>query len=239
MCRSGPLLRGRVRGARAGGPARPRALALVEMRSRQNPRRHWSWLWPIGFTLIAVNWMWPIAWSLALVYLHPLVALCFLDRELGRRNPRMQRTYRYCLTAVPVLIGLSIWRLASAPSLPGTDILTQQITHHAGSRILTNVSSHLLVSLHTFIEMLHYAVWLLAIPLISLAAKPWRLSDSPLAKKSWRWRYALTAVLVMGAIAVLGFWAGFIADYPMTRDVYFTVALIHVLVEVPFLLRAL
>ena len=33
-------------------------------------------------------------------------------------------------------------------------------------------------------------------------------------------------------------WAFFLADYPLTRDVYFTVALLHVLAEVPFLLRA-
>ena len=38
---------------------------------------------------------------------------------------------------------------------------------------------------------------------------------------------------------VLLLWGCFLADYPTTRDVYFTVALLHVLAEVPFLLRAL
>jgi hypothetical protein len=34
-------------------------------------------------------------------------------------------------------------------------------------------------------------------------------------------------------------WLCFLADYPTTRDVYFTFAMAHVLAEVPFLLRTL
>ena len=33
----------------------------------------------------------------------------------------------------------------------------------------------------------------------------------------------------------MALWAGFLADYPLTRDVYFTVAMFHVLAEVPHL----
>ena len=40
-------------------------------------------------------------------------------------------------------------------------------------------------------------------------------------------------------IVVLLLWGCFLANYPLTRDVYFTVALLHVLAEVPFLLRIL
>ena len=43
----------------------------------------------------------------------------------------------------------------------------------------------------------------------------------------------------LGGLVVLLLWGCFLADYPLTRDVYFTVALLHVLAEVPFLLRAL
>jgi hypothetical protein len=38
---------------------------------------------------------------------------------------------------------------------------------------------------------------------------------------------------------MLVLWGGFVADYPLTRDIYFTVAMLHVLAEVPFLLRLL
>jgi hypothetical protein len=34
-----------------------------------------------------------------------------------------------------------------------------------------------------------------------------------------------------------GFWVGFLVDYPVTRSLYFTVALVHVLAEIPFLVR--
>src|SRR5262245_42569775 len=62
-------------------------VTLALMRSRQNPRRDWTWLVPAGLTLVALNWLWPFALSLALVYLHPLMALWFLDREIGRMQP--------------------------------------------------------------------------------------------------------------------------------------------------------
>jgi multidrug resistance efflux pump len=60
-----------------------------------------------------------------------------------------------------------------------------------------------------------------------------------MARRSRSWRLALTGVLGLGLLIVLALWAFFLADYPLTRDVYFTVALLHVLAEVPFLLRAL
>lgn len=213
--------------------------ALIYMRSRQNPRRDWGWTAPLAFTLVAVNWLSPWAWGLALVYLHPLVALWLLDRELRRSRPEWRPAYHACLTAVPLLLGLLWWRLANTPSLPGEDVLTLRITQHAGAGILTGVSTHLLVATHTFLEMLHYGVWVLAIPLIGLRSAPWRLTGVPLARRSATWRLALAGLLTTGAVVVLALWGCFLANYPLTRDVYFTVALLHVLAEVPFLLRAL
>ena len=49
----------------------------------------------------------------------------------------------------------------------------------------------------------------------------------------------LQVFLVVGAAVVVILWICFFASYPITRDVYFTLALVHVLAEVPFLLRAL
>jgi hypothetical protein len=42
------------------------------------------------------------------------------------------------------------------------------------------------------------------------------------------------AVLVLGGLVVLVLWACFAVDYATTRDVYFTVAMLHVLAEAPF-----
>jgi hypothetical protein len=212
---------------------------LVHLRSQQKPCREWSWFVPVAVSLVAVTWFAPQLWSLGLVYLHPLVALWILDRELYRRRPEWRRAYHYCLACLPLLLGLLWWHLADAPSLPGNDALTVRITQHAGADILQGVSTHLLVATHTFLEMLHYSVWLVAIPLVGLRTAPWQLSSVPLARRSPNWRLALGSLLGVGALLVLLLWGCFLADYPATRDVYFTVALLHVLAEVPFLLRAL
>lgn len=218
-------------------------VSLALLRSSQNPRRDWWWLIPVGFVLVAANWMWPLAWSVALVYIHPLVALWFLDRELARAKSPWLPGYRLCLVALPLLLGLLWWRLASAPNLPGNDQLTEQIALHAGGGILSGVSTHLLVATHAFLEMLHYGVWVLAVPLVARMAAPWhvksQLEQTPLARRNRLWRIAVAGVLTLGLMIVVVLWAGFAADYPLTRNIYFTVAMLHVLAEVPFLLRVL
>ncbi|MCE9605657.1 MAG: hypothetical protein K8U03_12255 [Planctomycetia bacterium] len=214
-------------------------VALATMRARTNPRRDWSGLLPLAGGLIALAWLWPFAWDLGLVYLHPLVALWFLDRELGRQRSEWQRAYRRMLTIVPICLGLLWWRLADTADLPGIDALSARITHHAGAGILSGVSSRLLVAMHVFLESLHYAVWLLAIPLVTALAAPWRIDRIPLAHRGRFFRNLVAGILLAGAAIVVVFWAGFLTDYPLTRDIYFTVAMLHVLAEVPFLLRLL
>jgi hypothetical protein len=196
-----------------------------------------DWAWPVAFGLVALAWWRPQAWDLALVYLHPLVALWFLDREIKRRRAHWRRAYHACLLAIPVLLAVMWFRLADAPPLSGQDMLSMRITQHAGAGVLRNVSAHALVSTHTFLEMLHYGVWLVAIPLIGLRAAPWRLQSAPLARRSRAWRSAVITVIAAGALVVVALWACFLADYPLTRDVYFAVAIAHVLAEAPFLLR--
>ncbi len=214
-------------------------LALIQMRSRQNPRRDWFWTLPVAFLLMALTWVAPLLWGLALVYLHPLMAFWLLDREIRRSRPEWRTAYQRCLLAVPVLLGFLWWHLADSPSLPGEDALTVRITQHAGASLLPHVSSHLLVATHTFLEMLHYGVWLIAMPLVALRVPPWQLHTIPLARRSRGWYRFVLGLIVMGVLIVLLLWGCFLANYPLTRDVYFTVALLHVLAEVPFLLRTL
>jgi hypothetical protein len=87
--------------------------------------------------------------------------------------------------------------------------------------------------------MLHYGVWIVAIPLVSVKSVPWRLENVPLARRSAGWRLAIAGAVAAGVLLMLALWGGFLADYPLTRDIYFTVAILHVLAEVPFLLRLL
>ena len=150
---------------------------LTHMRSRQNPRREWGWIWPVALGLIAVAWLVPPYWGLALVYLHPLMAFWLLDRELRRSRPEWRPAFHLCLATLPLFLGLLWWRLADARPLPD-DVLIQQIAGHAGADTLT-LSPQLLVGTHTFLEMLHYGVWVLAIPLIGLHSVPWQCKTVP------------------------------------------------------------
>lgn len=213
--------------------------ALVHVRGRLTSRRDWSFALPVAFALVGLNWLAPEWLSLALVYLHPLVALWFLDRHLRRTRPDWRRAYHVCLSLLPVLLALLWWQLADAPPLADGDALGFRITQHAGAGILTGVSSHLLVATHVFLETAHYGVWLLAMPLVGMRVAPWRFDSVPLVRHRHGWPRLIRTALVAGAVLLVLLWFCFLADYPTTRDVYFTVAMLHVLAEVPFLLRML
>src|SRR5262249_32016177 len=142
------------------------------------------------------------------------------------------------LACLPLFLFALWWRLADAPPLPGDDELTRRITAHAGAGGVP-VSPQLLVSKHTFLDLLHYAGWLLASPLIGLRAAPWRLHTLPLPRRSSAGRWGVVGFLGVGLAVVVVLWGCFLADYTTTRTVYFVAAMAHVYAEVPFLLRAL
>jgi hypothetical protein len=225
--------------------------SLVWMRGRQKRRLNWSWAFPAAFGLCALNWLQPEYFSLGIVYLHPLVALWFLDRHLGRTRPQWLRVYRRCLWLLPLLVLGMIWQLGKTTSLADDNGLFWRITQHAGAQLLPGISSHVLVSVHLFLEMLHYGVWLIALPLITPLSKrdrnglsPQRrragsLWELPLARHPRGFPKLIVGLLVFGLFMVALLWFGFTVDYSTTRDVYFTVAIAHVLAEAPFLLKML
>ena len=219
---------------------------LVWMRGKQKLRRDWSWAIPLAFALISVNWLAPQFFSLAIVYLHPLVALWFLDRHLRRTRAEWVRSYHRCLYLLPVLLGVMVWYLSQTTALPDDNGLFWRITQHAGAELLPGLSPQMLVAVHLFLEILHYGVWLFALPLI--AAKPvetkhkqnrsiWNVKSVPLARHPRGFPKLVTLALSLGAIVVVILWFGFSMDYSTTRDIYFTLAIAHVLAEAPFLLR--
>src|SRR5262245_24280764 len=67
--------------------------ALVLMRGKQKSNRDWFWVVPLVFALCALNWLAPEMFSLAIVYVHPMIALWFLDRHLRRTKPQWLSTY--------------------------------------------------------------------------------------------------------------------------------------------------
>lgn len=214
-------------------------IALTIVRSRQHPKRDWSWVLPLGLLICAVICLYPLQAGVLLVYLHPCLALWFLDRELRRLHSPWRKAYRYCLCLVPICLGILSFQLTAAPDLPGDDVLREAISVHAGGGVLAGVSTHCLVACHTFLEMLHYSVWIIAIPLLSVKQFPWQTTGIPLARRSPLWRSSLQVLLACGFVVCLILWGAFWVDYPTTRTIYFTLAITHVLAEVPFLLRLL
>lgn len=101
------------------------------------------------------------------------------------------------------------------------------------------MSSHLLVSVHLFLELLHYGVWIVALLLIGRIADArfWQLNSVPVARHPKGFPRIVVLVLAVAVAAVVGLWFGFWIDYATTRDIYFTIAIAHVLAEAPFLLR--
>jgi hypothetical protein len=79
----------------------------------------------------------------------------------------------------------------------------------------------------------------LFIPLVGYRSVPWDLSTIPAARRGGAWRAGVITLLLIGLLVVLVLWACFLLDYGTTRYVYFVVALLHVLADVPFLLRML
>jgi hypothetical protein len=103
--------------------------------------------------------------------------------------------------------------------------------------------------------MLHYAVWIIALPLIAPLTRLtnpersdeksprrdsiWKVRSVPLARHPHGFPKLVGAALGFGIFAVVMLWVGFSMDYATTRDIYFTVAIAHVVAEAPFLLKML
>jgi hypothetical protein len=214
---------------------------LVWLRARQKTGANWTWVIPAGLALCSLNWLGPDFFSLAIVYVHPLIALWFLDRHLRRARPAWLRVFRRCLCLLPFVLAGMIWQLSPALPLADDNGLFWRITQHSGAELLPQVSSHLLVSVHLFLEMLHYGVWIVALPLLGslTSAKFWDPKTVPVARHPRGFPKLIAGVLVVALLGVVVLWLGFSRDYATARDIYFTVAIAHVLAEAPFLLRML
>lgn len=214
---------------------------LVWLRCRQKPRANWKWTIPVALALCSLNWLGPDLFSLAIVYVHPLIALWFLDRHIRRTRPEWLRAYRRCLWLLPLVLTVMIWQLSLAAPLADNNGLFWRITQHSGAEVLPQVSSHMLVSVHLFLEMLHYGVWIIALPLIGRigSARFWEVRSVPIARHPKGFPRIVAGLLIVALVAAGVLWFGFSIDYATTRDIYFTVAIAHVLAEAPFLLRML
>ena len=214
---------------------------LVSMRGSQAPRRDWAYAWPCGLAVLGISWLQPMLLPLVLVYLHPLMACWVLDREIAQRKPDWLKTYRNCLFVVPVLVvGLCFFiTVGTFGESSVSPVVKQQISNHSGGFFFSESVGRRLISTHAFLELIHYGIWLIAIPVASGRVFSQPFQNIPLMKRSVGLRKLIQSTLIIAGVIVGALWIGFAADYSATRDIYFTVATLHVLAEVPFLLRLL
>jgi hypothetical protein len=177
---------------------------------------------------MAAAWAAPAWASLALVFLHPLMSLWFLDRQIAASAPGDLRAYRAVLAALPLLAAAVVASHGQA-GFSGDPRLIER----AAAGFVTLPYAPSLVALHAFLELLHYGVWIVALPLLGLASAPWRLSSIPLVYHRLGWPRAVRMTLLGGGLVVVLLWAAFAIDYSTTRQAYFTLAIVHVLAEVP------
>lgn len=212
-------------------------VGLILLRSHEQPTRDWKAAIPIGLLIAAGAWLWPAYFSLTLVYLHPLAAWAFAYPEIARKHPKWLGAYwqSVCAVAVSVLV-LLVFPVGHLMSAPPAGEVVNQIVQRAGASLIPAVGGRTLVAVHVYLELLHYIIWLVAMPALALRTPVWNLSSVPLARTSWG-RKAIPAVLLTGIFIVLVLWIAFFLNYSVTRELYFTLAIMHVLAEIPFLIR--
>ena len=212
---------------------------LFYIRGRQKANSDWTLAFAFAFLLAALAWLVPAYWSLSLVYLHPFIAMWFLERQIRRTKKEWLKAYHFCLASIPVFLAILWLILANQPNLPEDTTLLWRISQHAGSEILPGISSHFLVAAHVFLETIHYTVWILLIPLVDFRAVPWKLKEIPLFANKKGFPKLVLAAMSVSVIVIFALWLGFSVDYETTRDVYFAFAIAHVLAEFPFLIKML
>ncbi len=178
---------------------------------------------PTAFLWMAAAWVTPGSADLAFVFMHPTAALWFAYRQILRSRPQWLPSFRRLAIAI-VPLALGIVFLKNGPTSPVVSVSFAQV-----------YASPAAVALHAFLELLHYGAWVILLPSIGLATAPWDFHRIPLVRHRAGWPRLVKASLIAAATAVVLLWIFFLIDYRTTRDVYFTLAIVHVLAEVPFL----
>lgn len=204
--------------------------ALAMLRRREHPRREWPWLEPAALLLLGMMWGWPNLFTMLLVFGHPLLALLILGRELHAFRRPERHLYPQLMAAVPVGMLVLVSGLQLNGIMAGPEIR---------SFFTLSTGSPLFLAAHTYLELLHYAVWIGALPLLASVTRRQSLELFPALRKSSKRLLAARLFLLLGCGVAALLWWGFTVDFETTRELYFRLAVFHVLVEFPFLLRLL
>lgn len=176
----------------------------------------------------------PIYFGVALVFAHPLVSFAILDREIARHRPQWLFGLRCGFALVPVLIGSFWWHLQGL-SFTTQGAIAEHIVRQTGAPSLPFMSSYFLLSSLVFLDLLHYAVWMIAIPKSSAGWKGLQPRSFPVITRFPKLKLPVQIVFAATSLMVLFLWCAFSSDYVATSQFYFVFAIAHVLAEIPFL----
>ena len=161
---------------------------------------------------------------------HPLLALVILGQELYAFRRPERRYYPQVLAAVPIGLAVLLAGLSARGYIGPSEIR---------SFFLATPGSPLFLATHTYLELIHYVVWIGLLPLLAQLTQRGNIKVYPFLKKSAGRLRAARQLLLLGAVLACVLWWGFTQDFELTRDLYFRIAIFHVLVEFPFLMRLL
>lgn len=209
--------------------------SLALLKRLERPGRSVDLILPISLAAASLAWWAPARFGMAIVFAHPLLALWFLDRELRGRHRRFRPAFHRALLVIPAAVAL-IWWVVPAPAAaesPVRDLMVRQ----TGAWLFGSAASDRLLATHAFLELLHYGVWIGLIPALAIRGPLLNPGGVPVARRGPARRTVAVVAVGVAAAVTVALWIGFGLDYVATRELYFTVAIVHVLAEVPALIR--
>ncbi len=177
----------------------------------------------------------PQVFTLAIVYVHPAVGLWIFERELRRTRKSWLKTYHLCMLTVPAAVLLLIFWLSGTTYDAAYARSLSELSGNVGTNLFKSASPAVLLAVYGFLQMVHYGVWVFAMPLATRSWERWRFDRLPALKNRLIVRTLCGYVFGLGAVALCAFWVGFKLDYASTMNLYVFLSTLHVLAEVPFM----
>jgi hypothetical protein len=170
-----------------------------------------------------------------MLFLHPLLGLWILEREIRRTRKTWLNSYHWCLLSIPIaVLGLFLFLNGVPPDTANSQTLTR-LSGNPGNMLFADASPAMMLSIYAFLQMVHYAIWVVAMPIVSQSWKRWRLDFMPALRNRAKLQAMVRIGFAMSGLAVICFWIGYKLDYTATLDFYVLLSTLHVLSEVPFM----
>lgn len=190
---------------------------------------------PLALVLSLANLLSAEMFIVALTFLHPIGGLWIFERELRRTRKPWLKTYHRCLFAIPPCVVALIYCLHGV-TLDHVSTKFLSANANSGFSIFPDDVASMFMALYGFLQMVHYGIWVVALPLATESWRRWRLDRISIVRKRPLLAKVLAlAIPISGVLAIPVLWTGYGVDYATTNEVYITIATLHVIAELPFL----